>query len=208
MDYTLRNLDLETLTFSDLDPNVSVMLSPISSLGWGIPPYDWISDTQILYQHMPVPELFDPCAMEGTYVLKCVDVLTQEISEWVTNQMPLTLDGGYLKKDPFTGVILYHDYIVDPNTKTLSFVQLPYEIEHSASDKISEIKYGGEVIYSGYYGSARVVLSDSEKYFAYYVRPYNEVMGTLYVYLSIDGTSIEVGEFYSVTPLAWIETCE
>lgn len=207
-DYTLRSLDLETLTFSDLDPNISVMIASISSLAYGTPPFDWISDTQILYQHMPVPELLDPFAMEGTYVLKCVDILTQEISEWTTKQMPMTLDGGSLKMDPFTGDIHFHDYIVDPNTKTLSLYEVPYKIESDVPNKISEITFNGEVIYSGYYGRTSVALSDSQQYFAYFVRPNNKELGTLYVYCDSDETPMKVDDFNDATPIAWLETCE
>ncbi len=201
--YTLRSLDLKSMTFSDLDKNVSVMILSVSSLV-GTPPYDWISDTQILYRHMPVPEAYDLYAREGKYVLKCVDIRTHDISEWITKQMSLTSDGGNLKKDPFTGIIYYnYSYIVDPNTKTLKPVHFPHEIMDQVSDKIAQMIFIDKV--REYFGPTGISLSDSEKYLAYFDRPDNEELGTLYVYIKGDDAPVKVGCFNKAEPVAWLE---
>ena len=201
--YRLKHLDLETLTLTDLDPNVSVMVGRWSSHAYGIPPHDWISPTEILYQHMPVPDPIDPYAEEGTYVLKSVNIETGDISTWTTHQMPMTMDGGSLNLDPFTGIIHYHDFIVDPNSKTVQDPQLPYEVIRDYKQKTSTICFNDEVLYTGeiYYGTVNVLLSPSERYFAY------QAQGGLYVYYPEKNESVKAEDFNNVSfsLIGWIE---
>lgn len=118
--YSLRIIELQTLKITELDNNIMVEISPISSIHPGHPPFEWVSNKNILYQNM-LPQKSNETSFRhnGEYVLKCIDIKTKKVEQWAKKIMPLTLDGGKINYDWFTGEIWFHDFIVDANNHTL-----------------------------------------------------------------------------------------
>lgn len=115
--WSLQVLDLTTSRTSVLDDNVMVTVSPVSSCGPGPPPFEWISPTEILYQHMILDDpaendettetqallLWDPVPR----LLKYVNVTNGTTGEWFRNDMALTTSGGFVGRNWFTDAIAW-----------------------------------------------------------------------------------------------------
>ena len=166
---SLRMLDLETMQVVELDDQVVIEVSPVSSM-IPIPSFEWISAQEIIYQHM-IPEDVNDGGLFSThaeYVLKNVNIETGEITELVRNRLPLTLDGGYIDYNWFTG-----DWSIyaDPNNVFSSPVdnQLTYSIKEEPNSV--EIYYQDQLIrrHKGDYWRTGSCLSHSQEHLAYYI---------------------------------------
>lgn len=168
--YSLRVLDLETMQVVELDDQVVVEVHPISS-ALPIPPFEWISGQEILYQHM-IPEDVNEGGLFSThaqYVLKHVNIETKEITELIRNRLPLTIHGGYIDLNWFTGILsIYAD--PDNVVSTAPVNQPTYSIKEGPN--IIKIYYQDQLIrqHKGDYWHTGSCISHSREHFAYYIR--------------------------------------
>ncbi len=168
--FSLRVLDLETMKVTELDDEVMVEISVWSSFGGGTPPFEWISAQDILYQHM-IPEDVDEGGFrhEAQYVLKCANVKSKKVTEWVKKRLLLTLDGGNMRRNWFTGELRYHDFSIDARRRVLVPYRPCYSVKRVSGR--TEIRFHEEVLYH-HRGRAyaHACASHSQKHFAYFVR--------------------------------------
>ncbi len=150
--FTLKIVDLKTMTVSELDKNIKVQVSGFSS-ELGQPPFEWVSNNEILYQNMLPSKDESRSFMYGTYILKCINIETKKTTDWIRQELRLTGDGGSLKLNPFTGNIEYMvyegRYIIDVKKHSL----IPQKPDFSIVgiyDKPSEVYYKNKSIYKGY----------------------------------------------------------
>ena len=205
--YSLRVLDLETMQVVELDDQVVIEVLPISSM-LPIPPFEWISAHEILYQHM-IPEDMNEGWLYRThaqYVLKNVNIETGEITELVQNRLPLTLNGGYINYNWFTG---NWSIYADPNNIISTPVnnQLTYSIKEGPD--IVKIYYQDQLIFrhKGDYWYTESCLSHSQEHFAYYIfYDRNEISTVLYAITGDMEKPVQVAEILNGSNLvAWIE---
>ena len=173
-EYILRVLDLSTMKIEDLVNDVGVEISPWSSIGVGIPPFEWIKDDEVLYQHV-VPnkpnEISEP-ARQALNIFKSVNIKTKKVMELFRKELRLTLDGGSLQANPLNGQLIHNKkWVLNLRKKTFTAKDLPFSIVTNRSTKQIQVLSERDVLYSG---SARCVgccVSASGKNFAFSLRP-------------------------------------
>jgi len=209
-EYILRVLDLSTMKIEDLDNNVGVQISALSSRGWGRLPFEWINNNEVIYQDM-VPnepdEIFRP-PFQALNVFKIVDIETKKISELLRRELPLTLDGGSLITNPLNEQLIYNNkWILDQRKKTFNPKDLPFSIVTNRLANQMQVLSGTDVLYSD---SARYVggcISPSGNNFAFSLRPKTRSLAEE-VYAKVRGLPepIKVAEGPSWTrAIGWIE---
>lgn len=209
-EYILRVLDLSTMKIEDLDNNVGVQISIISSRGWGSPPFEWINNNEVIYQDM-VPnkpnEISEP-ALQALNIFKSVNIKTKKVMELFRKELRLTLDGGSLQANPLNGQLIYNrEYIFDLERKRLVPKTMPFAVVPGYRSKPTKILHGEVVLFSG---SARCVgscVSPSGNNFAYSLRPKTRSLAEE-LYAKVQGLSepIKVAEGPSwTTAIGWIE---
>jgi hypothetical protein len=208
--YLLKLLDLSSLKSEVLDSNVTVEISMASSHAFGTPPFEWISDHQILYQDMIRNDANGPNNFhaDGLYVFKIADIETHKISECFRKKLRLTLDGGSLFAAPSNGWLIYNNaFFLDLENRMLVDKNLPFSIASDYSLHKTEIKFGKDIIYSGSASSATGWLSTSGGNFAYLLRSSNSIESALYVFLSGYNKAVKVAEIGSgnISLIGWIE---
>lgn len=204
--YSLRVLDLETREIVVLDDAVGVEISGKSSQSEGTPPYDWIDDHRILYQHVvPSPEETGTRRDEADHVLKCVDVRNKSIDEWIRKPFYLTSDGGFMERDWFTGTLRYQDFIVDTERRVLTPWAIPSALAQEVDGKT--MSFGAP----GVHKRERpifpfVSVSASEEHVAFLNWPGVEgVAPGLLAKTAAMARPVRVAEGSSCTPMDWIE---
>lgn len=209
-EYILRILDLATMKIENLDTNVGVQISALSSRGWGRLPFEWINNNEVIYQDM-VPnepnEISIP-PFQALNVFKIVDIETKKISELLRRELRLTLDGGSLIANPLNEQLIYNkEYILDLEKKHLIPKTMPFSVVPGFHTKPTIILQGQAVLFSG---SARCVsncISPSGNNFAYSLRPKTRSLAEE-VYAKVRGLPepIKVAEGPSWTrAIGWIE---
>jgi hypothetical protein len=172
----------------------------MSSISHGQPPFEWISENEILYQHM-VPVDWK----ESQYVLKCANIKDKTTTEWLTKKLPLTLDGGKISYDWLMGEIYFQDFLVDIKNKTLLPKKDIFSINQN--NQRTEISFNGEPIFNRDSNVSVVpCISHSKKNFACLIRPNKNGKNAIYIkandikeplVISQDGLYTDV--------IAWIE---
>lgn len=209
-EYILRVLDLSTMKIEDLDNNVGVQISVMSSIGRGRPPFEWIKDDEVLYQHV-VPnkpnEISEP-ARQALNIFKSVNIKTKKVMELFRKELRLTLDGGSLQANPLNGQLIHNKkWVLNLRKKTFTAKDLPFSIVTNRSTKQIQVLSERDVLYSG---SARCVgccVSPLGKNFAYSLRPKPRSLA-VEVYAKVQGLPepIKVAEGPSWTrAIGWIE---
>ncbi len=218
-EFELKSLDLRTLKVQVLDSDVRVRIPGISSFSHGIPPFEWISDSQILYQHMIGQERTDGgfgsnegaprLTTDALCVFKIVDIRTGEITERFRQQLRMELNGGSLGTDPLTGRLAFNrNYVLDPVQNRLIDRILPYSISSDPAQRRTEIRSAADVLYSGDAMSLETCLSASGKYFAYALRPAGTGLAAeVYAVFNADRKplSVAAGTFSPTRAIGWIE---
>jgi hypothetical protein len=167
---TLRVLDLSTMKVEDLVSNVGVEISRLSSIGSGVPPFEWINDDEIVFNDMPSDERDD--ITKALSIFKRVNIRTKGISECLRKRLPLTLDGGFLRENPLTEQLIYNrEYILDLEEKRLIPKTTPFVVVPGSRTKPTEILHGQVVLFSGGSRCVGSCVSPSGKNFAYSLRP-------------------------------------
>jgi hypothetical protein len=170
--YELKSLDLRTYATKVLDDNVRVEISIFSSYEYGIPPFEWISNNQVLYQDMIAQESTKEnesgsASLNGQCVFKIVDIKTGNISERFRKEIRLELNGGRFETDPLTNRLTFNDsYILDYVQNKIVDKNLPFTVSSFPSRK-TEIRSAAELLYSGTYSCVETSLSKSGINFAY-----------------------------------------
>ncbi|MHC4737467.1 MAG: hypothetical protein ACYS9Y_01035 [Planctomycetota bacterium] len=211
-EYTLRILDLATMKTEDLDKNVGVQISGISSFPWGIPVIEWINNDEIIYRDM-VPnepnEISKP-ALDSLNIFKSVNIKTKEISELFRKELRLTLDGGSLQTNPLNEKLLYSNRsYLNLRDGTLTPKNFPFSVIVDKSTKQTQLLEGADVLYCGNERCVGSCISTSGGNFAYSLRPKR---GTLSVklYAKFEGSEqplkIAQGPYSPTSPIAWIES--
>ena len=208
--FTLRILDLSTMRVEDLVSNVGVEISSISSIGLGIPPFEWISNNEILYKDMPTNEA-DETNKENAGALsifKRVDIRMKKASECLRKRLPLTLDGGFLRINPLNEQLIYNkEYVLDLEKKRLIPKTMPFAIVPGFHTEPTKILHGKAVLFSGRARCVDGCVSLSGKNFAYSLRPKARSLAEE-VYAKVQGLQepIKVAEGPSWTrAISWIE---
>jgi len=205
--YSLRVLDLETMQVAELDDQVVIALHPASSM-LPAPSFEWISAQDIIYQHM-IPEDVNEGWLFSThaeYVLKNVNIETGQITELVRNRLPLTLFGGYIDYNWFTG---NWSIYADVNNVISSPVnnQLTYSIKEKPNSV--DIYYQDQLIcrHKGDYRYIDSCLSHSQEHFAYYMfYEINQISTILYAITGDMEKPVQVAQISDGSSLvAWIE---
>ena len=219
-EYILRVLDLSSGRTEDLDNNVSVQVSPKSHYVFcGVPPLQWISNQEVLYQDMVRSDEDAESALETVCVLKSVNVQTKRISERLRKRLPLTFDGGSLHANPLEEGIVYRDnWVVDLDRGALT-ARIPSAFRGLRDASISE------ALILTYRGTGRVdtCISPSGRNFAYFLRTrltfrsWNSELWAGKLYAKVDGLGepiqVAQGTYYKYAhhsdlftrPIAWIE---
>jgi hypothetical protein len=209
-EYILRILDLATMKIENLDTNVGVQISALSSRGWGRLPFEWINNNKIIYQDM-VPnepnEISIPPS-QAINVFKIVDIETKKISVLLRRELPLTLDGGSLIANPLTEQLIYNrEYILDLEKKRLIPRTTPFAVVPGFHAKPTKILHGQVVLFSGVSSCVSNCISPSGNNFAYSLRPKPRSLAEE-LYAKIQGLPepIKVAEGPSWTrAIGWIE---
>lgn len=209
-EYILRVLDLSTMKIEDLDNDVGVQISVLSSRGWGSPPFEWINNNEVIYQDM-VPnkpnEISEP-ALQALNIFESVNIKTKKVMELFRKELRLTLDGGSLQANPLTGQLIYNrEYILDLEKKRLIPKTTPFAVVPGYRSKPTKILHGEVVLFSGGSRCVRSCLSPSGKNFAYSLRPKTRSLAEE-LYAKVQGLSepIKVAEGPSwTTAIGWIE---
>jgi hypothetical protein len=209
--YELRLLDLSTMEVQVLDPNVGVQISASSSFACGRPPFEWISDKDIVYLDMASnePDVISTYAREAVGIFKVVDIQTTNITESFRRVLPLTLDGGSLRTNPLNGRLLYDDrHFLDLKKNTLDAKNLPFSVVSDFSSRKTQVLNGVDVLYSGSAYCVGSCLSACGGNFAYALRERTESLGvTLYAKMRHRAEPLKVGEgpYLPTRPIGWIE---
>jgi hypothetical protein len=209
-EYILRVLDLSTMKIEDLDNNVGVQISVISSRGWGSPPFEWINNNEVIYQDM-VPnkpnEISEP-ALQALNIFKSVNIKTKNIMELFRKELRLTLDGGSLQANPLNGQLIYNrEYILDLEKKRLIPKTTPFAVVRGYRTKPTKILHGEVVLFSGGSRCVGSCVSPSGNNFAYSLRPKTRSLAEE-LYAKVQGLPepIKVAEGPSwTTAIGWIE---
>lgn len=204
--FSLRVFNLETMKTTELDAQIVVEISPVSSLPGGTPPFEWIGDQDILYQHMIPWEADDNnLRLHGQYVLKCVNIKSKKVTEWIRKQMPLTLDGGNLNHDWLTGELQYNDFIVDTRMRGLRPYCPCFSVKWDRSG--TEISFHDDILYrqSGRRQPAQACASRNQEHIAYSLRLDDKGNSMLYAKIKGMKEVVEVSKAGFCTPLMWIE---
>jgi hypothetical protein len=214
--YSLRVLDLETMEAGELDDHVVIALHPASSM-LPTPSLEWISAQDIIYQHM-IPEDVNEGGLFRThaeYLLKNVNIETGQITELVRNRLPLTLNGGYIDYNWFTG-----DWSIYADVNNIISTPVNNQLTYSIKKKPNsvEIYYQDQLIcrHKGVYSYIDSCLSHSQEHFAYYMfykrnRISNQfsaiqVSTTLYAITKYMEKPVQVAQISDGSGLvAWIE---
>jgi hypothetical protein len=203
-DFELKSLDLQTLKTEVLDRNVNVQIPGISSFSHGFPPFEWISNSQVLYQHMVSQD-----GVNALCAFKTVDIRTKEISERFRKQVRMELNGGYLETDPLTGhLILNRKYVLDYTQNQIIDRILPFTVGSDPLQKGTEIKSADGVLYSGSAMCIGTWMSASGTSFAYVLTPsYGAPSAEVYALFGRDIKPLRVAEGYSsfTHPIGWIQ---
>jgi hypothetical protein len=209
-EYILRILDLSTMKIENLDTNVGVQISALSSRGWGRLPFEWINNNEVIYQDM-VPnepnEISEP-ARQALNIFKSVNIKTKKVMELFRKELRLTLDGGSLQANPLNGQLIHNKkWVLNLRKKTFTATDLPLSVVPGFHTKPTIILQGQAVLFSG---SARCVsncISPSGNNFAYSLRPKTRSLEEE-VYAKVQGLPepIKVAEGPSWTrAIGWIE---
>jgi hypothetical protein len=214
-DFELKSLDLRTFKAEVLDSAVLVQIPTISSFSYGIPPFEWISNNQVLYQHMiaqdnagsgSIPNFIQ---VNGMCVFKIADIRTGEISECFRKELRMEFDGGSLTVDPLTGrLILNRNYVFDYVQKQLTDINLPFAVHADFAARKTEITSAASVLYSGAGMCMEARLSRSGSFFAYLLRPDVATLeAEIHAVFNRDGKPIKVaaGTASPTRPIGWIE---
>lgn len=187
---TTCDLDVVDLTTGEtrcFAEDVRVRLGSFSSIAFGRPPLEWISNEEIVYQHMPAEPNGPSELHQGTYILNRVNLTTHIVTTVLQDQLPLTIDGGSLWVNPLNGELTYNDtWILDPVEGTLTSKNHPYSIGNAIEQCVSP----------------------SHLHIAYTLRPkatHAEV--TIYMRLNGRDEPLEVGRgpYLPTRPIGWIE---
>ena len=199
-DYSLRVLDLDTMKIRVIEDNLKVQINPRSSLDYGWPSFEWISSNEILYQNMVPIDL-----SKSQYILKCANIKDNAITEWLTKQLRLTLDGGSLSYNWLTGELYFQDFLVDIKNKTLLPKNDSYSIKQDGQR--TEISFNNEIICNlSDYGYVDTCVSSSKKNFACLIRFNKTGVNAIYMKTNDIKKSVVVSQksFYTEV-IGWIE---
>jgi hypothetical protein len=205
--FKLRIVYLSTMEAEDLVSNVDVEISLYSSIGLGIPPFEWINDEEIVFNDMPLDERHD--TTNALSIFKGVNIRTKVISECLRKKLPLTLDGGLLRTNPLNGKLICNKkYILDLEKKSLTPKNLPFSFMPSLHAKPTKILYGKDVLYSGKVSCVDSCISASGKNFAYLLYRTTTLPNSLLcAKFKHKDKPVKVGEGtrWPTRPIAWIE---
>jgi len=206
--YVLSVLDLSTMEVRDMDANVRVEIGMFSSYGHGRPPFEWLSDDELLYQHIPNGNDENDRMGEKHHVLKIANIETGAVREVMRPLVRLTLNGGTMRMDPVTGRIEYHrEWLLDLG-ESLVAKNYPFSVERSSDGATTVIRRDDTLIYEGDARCMQTCLSASGKHFAYMLRPEpRELHSILYAALAGEAGPIKVAEgpYWPTRPIAWVE---
>jgi hypothetical protein len=214
--FELTLLNLDTLDARVLDCNVRVEIPDISSFAYGVPPLEWISSGQVLYQHM-IDESGEGAQANGTLdlrldgrcVFKIVDIRTADISERFRTKVRMELNGGSLAVDPLTGrLLLNHKYMLDHVQKSLVDRILPFVATMDRARRRTEIRSPVRVLYDGNSLCTNTCLSASGRHFAYSLGHDPESLAAeIYAVFDVDAEPVRVaaGIHSPTIPIGWIE---
>jgi hypothetical protein len=218
--YELKSLDLLTREAVTLDGDVQVEIPAISSFSNGTPPFEWISDHQLLYQDMISEESPDRALgfkdgvlsfgkLDGLFVFKTVDIRTGEITEHFRKRLTMQHNGGSLQTDPLTGRLIFNqNYVLDYQKNELIDRNLPFAVLSDPAQGRIEVKSAGEVIYSGMAICMVSRRSASGRYFAYLLSfGNNSGPSELYAIFEsgINPIKVAEGPYEPTRPIGWIE---
>ncbi|MHC4641955.1 MAG: hypothetical protein ACYS32_09945 [Planctomycetota bacterium] len=205
--FMLRILNLSTMKVEDLVSNVGVKISMASSIGLGVPPFEWINNDEIVFNDMPSDEHYD--TTNALSIFKRVNIRMKGITECLRKKLPLTLDGGFLRTNPLNRKLICNKkYILDLEKKNLISKDLPFSVMPSLHAKPTNILYGKDILYSGKSSCADSCISASGKNFAYLLRRQTVSPGSfLYAKFEHEDKPVKVGEgtHWPTRPIAWIE---
>jgi hypothetical protein len=203
-EYELKSLNLRTLKTEVLDRDVKVHIPGISSDLNAFPPFEWINNNQVLYQHM-----VDAGWIDALCAFKIVDIRTKEISERFRKQLRMELGGGQLATDPLTGrLILNRKYVLDYSRNQLTDRILPFTAVTDLRQEKTEIKSVNGTLYSGSAMCLGTCMSASGSSFAYALTPsYGASSAEVYAVFGGDLKPLKVAEGYSsvTRPIGWIQ---
>ncbi|UCG56163.1 MAG: right-handed parallel beta-helix repeat-containing protein [Phycisphaerales bacterium] len=209
--YELKAVDLSTLNIDTLDEDVDVQISPISSIGWGTPPLEWVNNDEVVYQHMIPCEPNEDCKpyLEAQYVFKKVNVGTKQVMRLFEGRLPLTLGGGFLKCNPLNGELVYDNkWVLDIEGGALTPKDLPFSVVRDYSAGQTTVSFGEQVLYSGEQRCIDTCISADHKNFAYLLRTRPDTSEVaIYVKVKGIGEPLKVGEgsYWPTRPVGWIE---
>jgi hypothetical protein len=208
--YTLSVIELHTMKSQDIAKDVCVELPSISSWSYGLPPFEWLNDDEIVYQDMkPVADANEGIAWTDIHVFKTVNVRTKAVTEIFRQDRRMALDGGSMTYDPATGKIVYNrEWFLDMHVRGLVPKNLPFAASQDYKATETTIMWGEKVLYRGNEHCLGTCISPSGLNFAYMIRPRRETLVGR-IYTKVDGVDkpiqVAEGSFAPTSAVAWIE---
>lgn len=209
--YTLSVLELWTMASQELVRGIRVDLPGISSFSHGLPPFEWLSNDEVVYQDMepntaPGAQAYSDTMM---HVFKAVDVKTKAVRELFRSERTMALDGGSMVYDPVTGRIVYNrEWLVDMHAMRLVPRDLPFEVKNDYKAGEVSVLWGEKTLYRGKDICLGACISPSGANFAYMLRPRRETLVAT-IYAKIDGkdepVKVAEGMHAPTSPVGWIE---
>jgi hypothetical protein len=210
-DCDLKLLDLETMTVRTLRQGIRVQLPAISSLSHNVPPLEWLSSEEILYQDIAPGRPDEVFAVKRDHLLRIVNRASGKMRDCLRQELRLGLDGGELRANPIAGQIEYQrEWVVDVAKKKLLRRDHPYAFERLRNGR-TRVLQDNQVLYSGGWWCTEHAISPSGRHLAYLLRKERETgpaLERVFVRLADAAETIQVAEAsgFWTKPIAWIES--
>jgi len=208
--HSLKMMELSTMMSLDLVGDIYVELPAISSFSHGLPPFEWLSDEEILYQDMePTPDSNESFSTKALHVFKTVNVRTKVVTELFREERTMALDGGRMVYDPASGSIVYNrEWIVDLKGARLVPRNLPFTVMRDYKVRQTTVAWGADELYHGDENCLGTWISASGRNFAYALRPLRETL-VARLYAKVDGIKepllVAEGSYAPTSAVAWVE---
>ncbi len=209
--HTIKMMDLSSGEIKDLDKEVMMDISPISSNLLEFPAMEWFDEDEILYQSIvPLKNDERPFFDTRIHLLKTIHIHEGTQQERFRKEMRMKAGslGDHLFLDPFKKQIVYrNEWIINTDNWTLSEILEPYQIERDYESQRSTIYFKKNKIYTGDMNCIDHILSQSGDNFAYTVRPWETFQPFLYAQMKgeLKPLLIDGCQCYSIKSRAWIE---
>ncbi len=202
--YTLRVVDLATMKARDFAKGVRLWMR-YASYDQMAPPLEWISDSEVVYQDMPLGPSVSAGTTECQHVLFRANVDTGATVEIYRGMLEPAQDIGMLWVNPLNGELIYRKkWIVDPAAGALTSKDYPFSVTSYSQPTRVKVQRGDVVLYEGAGTIQDTSISSSHRNFTYTLLTSDLIV---YVVTASGDKPVEIGRgaFAGPKPVGWIE---